>query len=81
MDTLYTFWDNISHYKTESVNFEGLLNAATKILMEVGIISNNVLIIYTKNLPNEEGPFITHFGMLERCMKHRRVPNPLRTGS
>ena len=30
MDTLYTFWDNITHYKTESVNFLGL-NSATEI--------------------------------------------------
>ena len=29
-DTLYTFWDNITHYKTESVNFLGLMNSATK---------------------------------------------------
>ena len=30
MDTLYTFWDNITHYKTESVYFWGLMNSATK---------------------------------------------------
>ena len=30
MDTLYTFWDNITHYKTESVHFWGLMNSATK---------------------------------------------------
>ena len=30
MDTLYTFWDNITHYKTESVHFWGLLNSATR---------------------------------------------------
>ena len=30
MDTLYTFWDNIAHYKTESVDFLGLMNSATK---------------------------------------------------
>ena len=29
MDTLYTFWDNITHYKTESVHFWGLMNSAT----------------------------------------------------
>ena len=31
MDTLYTFWDNSTHYKTESVNFLGLVNSATRI--------------------------------------------------
>ena len=31
MDTLYTFWDNITHYKTESVHLLGLMNSATKI--------------------------------------------------
>ena len=28
--TLYTFWGNITHYKTKSVNFWGLMNSATK---------------------------------------------------
>ena len=32
MDTLYTFWDNSTHYKTESVHFLGLMNSATKCL-------------------------------------------------
>ena len=32
MDTLYTFWDNITHYETESVHFLGLMNSATKII-------------------------------------------------
>ena len=31
MDTLYTFWDNTTHYKTESVHFWGLMNSATKL--------------------------------------------------
>ena len=30
MDTLYIFGDNITHYKTESVHFWGLINSATK---------------------------------------------------
>ena len=30
MDTLYTFLDNITHYKTKSVHFFGLMNSATK---------------------------------------------------
>ena len=30
MDTLYTFWESITHSKTESVNFLGLTNSATK---------------------------------------------------
>ena len=30
MDTLYTFGDSITHSKTESVNFLGLTNSATK---------------------------------------------------
>ena len=32
MDTLYSFWDHITHYKTESVNFLGFMNSATKVL-------------------------------------------------
>ena len=33
MDTLYTFWDNTTHYKTDSVSvhFWGLMNSATKV--------------------------------------------------
>ena len=31
MDALYTFWDNIARYKTESVFFWGLMNSATKV--------------------------------------------------
>ena len=30
MDTLYTFLDNITHYRTESVHFLGLMNSATE---------------------------------------------------
>ena len=30
MDTLYTFWDNITHYKNKSVHFLGLMHSATK---------------------------------------------------
>ena len=31
MDTLNTFWDNITYSKTESVYFWGLMNSATKV--------------------------------------------------
>ena len=30
MDTLYTFWDNTTHYKTKSVHVFGLMNSATR---------------------------------------------------
>ena len=30
MDTLYTFLDNTSHYKSKSVHFGGIMNSATK---------------------------------------------------
>ena len=41
MDTLYTFWDNITHYKTESVYFLGLINSAIRYGVEAffGFIS------------------------------------------
>ena len=29
MDTLYTFWDSITHYRTKSVHFLRLMNSAT----------------------------------------------------
>ena len=38
MDTLYTFWDNSTHYKTESVNFLGLMNSATKYIKLLGYL-------------------------------------------
>ena len=31
VDTLCTCWDNLSHYKTKSVDFLGLMNSATKL--------------------------------------------------
>ena len=37
MDTLYTFWDNITHSKTESVYFLGLINSATKLKVPFGV--------------------------------------------
>ena len=30
MDTLYTIWENITHCKTKSAHFWGLMNSATK---------------------------------------------------
>ena len=30
VDTLYTFGDNITHYKTQSVHILGLMNSATQ---------------------------------------------------
>ena len=30
MDTLYTFWDNTTHYERKSIDFLGLMNLATK---------------------------------------------------
>ena len=46
MDTLYTFWDNITHYRTESVHFWGLMNSATKVSkVMIGVISGVILII------------------------------------
>ena len=30
MDTLYSFWENITHYKTKSIHFLGLMNSATR---------------------------------------------------
>ena len=35
MDALYTFWDNITHYKTECVHFLGLMNSATKLIQHL----------------------------------------------
>ena len=31
VDTLYTFWDSITHSKTENVHFGGLMNSVTKV--------------------------------------------------
>ena len=47
MDTLYTFWDNITHYKTKSVHFLGLMNSATK----KWLISHLIGVITVGTLP------------------------------
>ena len=44
MDTLYTFWDNITHYQTESIDFLGLMNSATKVPFSLALH-------YPKKLP------------------------------
>ena len=33
MDTLYIFWDNITHYNIKSVHVLGLMNSATKVVL------------------------------------------------
>ena len=38
MDTLYTFWDSIAHYKNGSVHFWGLMNLSTEGLRQ-GMVS------------------------------------------
>ena len=35
MDILYTFWDNITHYKPESVHFLGLMSSATQFCLKI----------------------------------------------
>ena len=37
MDTLYTFWDKITHLDTKSVHFWGLMNSATKLVKTLKI--------------------------------------------
>ena len=37
MDTLYIFGDNITHYKTESDYFLGLMNSATELLYRLSL--------------------------------------------
>ena len=41
MDTLYTFWDNTTHYKTKSVHFLGLMNSATTIIGGMSWVSES----------------------------------------
>ena len=48
MDTRYTFWDNTTHYKTESVYFLGLINSATKKKLRQPPTLNRIL---TEELP------------------------------
>ena len=50
VDTLYTFWDNITHYKTKSVHFLGLMNSATKGLFRRGRIEFGGCITWRLNL-------------------------------
>ena len=52
MDTLYTFWDNITHYKTNSVDFLGLVNSATKVLRWVKVLCLPLKSIHVLGLMN-----------------------------
>ena len=45
MDTLFTAWDNITHYKTESAHFWGLMNSATKLFL-LSILLVLVLLLF-----------------------------------
>ena len=55
MDTLYTFWDNTTHYKTKSVPFGGLMNPATKIRSSINKIpkgpSNSIVYTLGAQIP------------------------------
>ena len=42
MDTLYTFWDNIAHYKTKSVHIVGPMNSATKVRVPMKVVQGFV---------------------------------------
>ena len=42
MDTLFTFWDDITHYKTKSVHFLGLMNSAFK---AIGLLSHREFVV------------------------------------
>ena len=53
MDTLDTFWDNITHYKTESVHFWGLMNSTTKFRGSITIgfrVKGSVFFCWALNL-------------------------------
>ena len=39
MDTLYTFWDNITHSKNKRVHFLGLMNSATKVISTLNSVA------------------------------------------
>ena len=43
MDTLYTFWESITHHKTKSVHFLGLVNSATKERAFAAILDGSVV--------------------------------------
>ena len=45
MDTLDTVWGNITHYKTESVHFWGLMNSAIKLFL-LSILLVLVLLLF-----------------------------------
>ena len=42
MDKFYTFWDNLTHHKTESVHFLGLMDSATRSIWEFPKIRGTV---------------------------------------
>ena len=66
MDTLYTFWDNITHYKTESTHVLGLMNSATK-------LSGGSL---TGSLKPQKGGPTSLRAAIRRCAARGRRPRP-----
>ena len=42
MDTLFTFWDDITHYKAKTVHFWGLMNSATKV---IGLLNHREFVV------------------------------------
>ena len=65
MDTLYTFWDNSTHDKTESVNFLGLMNSATK-----GILNHAI------SMSQTPGDFPSFLALIPRNGSFRKLGVP-----
>ena len=63
VDRLYTFGDNITHYKTESLHFGGLMNSATKRL---------------KTIKHSTSPFIQTVSLPGWCAWLQDLPAALR---
>ena len=52
MDTLYTFWDSLTHYKTESVHFLKLMNSALRLLVSPAVALSKSKDSYTADGQN-----------------------------
>ena len=68
MDALYTFGDNITHYKTESVHFLGLMNSATKRVWGLGCRAEGFRFGVCRGIARRRWYFATRLCRVHRIM-------------
>ena len=76
MDTLYTVWDNITHYKTKSVHFLGLMNSASKTYIGTSWRPKYVVDEYMDPSGHQSGPGFSNFSLRLASIPILKALNP-----